>query len=152
MTSTLRVLRERCSLSRTRWLASQVEPQMNNDELRPLKWYDFAGAPGWHMWSARTPVANYTVVQWEHRFRWGYSYYWKANRLKSRRWKRASRSVGSTGRIWCVRSSSRIRWTAPQSLRHRPLRVCRKPSRRLFPQDAAEGWWRNADGLLDSPH
>jgi hypothetical protein len=51
---------------------------MNDGELRPLRWRHFPGAPGWHIWSAATPVAQYQVVQWEHRFRWTYSYYFQS--------------------------------------------------------------------------
>jgi hypothetical protein len=48
------------------------------DQLRPLKWRHFPGAPGWHVWAAYTPVAQYQVVQWNDRFRWSYAYYMKA--------------------------------------------------------------------------
>lgn len=48
---------------------------MNYDELRPLKWHHGAGAPGWHIWFASTPVCAYKVVQWNDRFRWDYAYY-----------------------------------------------------------------------------
>ncbi|MBL8848399.1 MAG: hypothetical protein JNG89_01890 [Planctomycetaceae bacterium] len=55
---------------------------MNYDELRPLRWRHFHGAPGWQVWAASTPVAEYQVVQWEHRFRWTYSGYFQSRSIE----------------------------------------------------------------------